>query len=133
MPPTKGGTVDGLKSALETSKQVIALSTGALTITVTFIDKIVQPGETEARFPGPLKGGWIAFGIAMFFAVWTLMAITGTLNALDRKAHGLELTEVHKRATESLAEGSNIRIPAFLMLLSFFFAALLTIATGFWL
>ena len=126
--------MEGLKAALETTKQIITLSTGVITLTVTFLEKIVQPTAAEGRHvPGTLKAGWICFGLAIWCAVWTLMAITGSMNALDRQARGLTINNAQKQAVDRLADGGNIRIPALLML--FFFAAgtALTIITGFWL
>lgn len=126
--------MDGLKTALETTKQIITLSTGVITLTLTFLEKIVAfQGGVGRHVPDTLKIGWICFGFAIAFAVWTLMAITGSLNALDRKARQLSLNDAQQKATETLADGTNIRIPALLML--FFFAAgtALVIATGFYL
>ena len=126
--------MEGLKTALETTKQIITLSTGVITLTVTFLEKIVEPqGGTGRHVPGTLKIGWICFGLAIAFAVWTLMAITGSVNALDRKAHQLPLNDAQKQATEELADGTNIRVPAVLMLLFFAVGTALIIATGFYL
>jgi hypothetical protein len=36
-------SVEGLKSSAETTKQIIVLSTGVIALTVTFLEKIVQP------------------------------------------------------------------------------------------
>jgi hypothetical protein len=50
--------MEGLKAALETTKQVIALSTGVVALTVTFLEKIVQPVPGVAReVPGTLQVG----------------------------------------------------------------------------
>lgn len=126
--------MEGLKTALETTKQVITLSTGVITLTVTFIEKIVEPQTGMTRHvPGTLKVGWICFGLAIVFAVWTLMAITGSMNALDRQARQLPLNPDQKRATETLADGLNIRLPAVLMLLFFAVGIALVIASGFYL
>ena len=126
--------MEGLKTALETTKQVITLSTGVITLTVTFLEKIVQPnGGAGRHVPVALKAGWICFGLAVWFGVWTLMAITGTQNALDRQAQSLPMTPSQEKAVKTLADGSNIRVPALLMLLFFAVGTVLTIATGFWL
>ena len=126
--------MEGLKTALETTKQVITLSTGVITLTVTFLEKIVQPNGAAGRHvPVSLKAGWICFGLAVWFGVWTLMAITGTLSALDRQAQSLPMTESQQNAAKALADGANIRVPALLMLLFFAVGTVLTIATGFWL
>jgi hypothetical protein len=126
--------MEGLKAALDTTKQIITLSTAVIALTVTFLEKIVQPLASGARHvPPTLKVSWIGFGLAILFAVWTLMAVTGTLNSLDRKALGLPLNAAQNQATTQLAEGGNIRIPALLMMVAFLFGAVLTIATGFYL
>lgn len=126
--------MEGLKAALETTKQIMALSTGVITLTVTFLEKIAQPTTTAARqVPGTLKLGWIFFGLAIATAFWTLMAITGTLNALDRQARGLPLDAAQAAAARDLVDGRNIRTPAQIMFLLFATAMALTIATGFYL
>jgi len=126
--------MEGLKAALETTKQVIALSTGVITLTVTFLEKIVQPQSNSPRqVPCTLKIGWISFGLAIVCAMWTLMAITGTMNALDREARSLPLNPSQREATQNLADGTNIRVPAVVMLLFFAVGIGLMILSGFYL
>lgn len=126
--------MEGLKAAQETTKQVITLSTGVVALTITFLEKIVQPNGTAPRsFPWTLKAGWIFYFFAIVFAMWTLMAITGTLNALDRREAELPLNEDQARAANELTEGWNIRVPSLLMFACFLVAMLLTIGTGFFL
>src|SRR3954454_16807786 len=80
---------EGLKAALELTKQIITLSTGVIALTITFLEKIVQPTTATGRHvPWSLLAAWIFFGLAIAAAVWTLMAVTGSLNALDRNANG---------------------------------------------
>jgi hypothetical protein len=128
------GTMDGLKAALETTKQIITLATGVIALTITFLEKIVQvvPGSSR-DVPFAIKGAWIAFGFSIVFAIWTLMAITGSMNALDRKAHGLTLNRAQEIAVDELCEGTNVRIPSFLMVFAFAVGISLTIVTGFYL
>ena len=126
--------MEGLKTALETTKQIITLSTGVITLTITFLEKIVQPQvETGRHVPCTLKIAWICFGLAIASGVWTFLAITGSINALDRKALQLSLTADQQKATETLAYGTNIRIPALLMLVFFAVGTGLVIVTGFYL
>jgi hypothetical protein len=126
--------MEGLKAALETTKQVIALSTGVITLTVTFLEKIIQPQSGAARHvPSTLKIGWICFGLATACALWTLMAITGTMNALDREARKLSLNTSQQAATQNLVDGTNIRVPAVVMLLLFAVGIGLMILSGFYL
>ena len=68
---------DGLSSAFETTRQFIALATGALTFTVTFADKF-KIGE-DLAVPLSLLLAWGAYFGVVLFGAFTLMAITGTL------------------------------------------------------
>ena len=123
---------EGLKSAADTTKQIITLATGVIALTVTFLEKIVQPQTSAARaVPWTLFGAWILFGLAILFAVITLGAITGSLDALDRKQNGLSTTASQDAAIGSLANCSNVRIPAVIMSFVFVGGMALTIATGF--
>jgi len=61
------------ESAAETTRQIVALSTGMIGLTITFAQKF-QAGI------GLLKFSWVPFGIAAALAVWTLMSITGEDN-----------------------------------------------------
>lgn len=126
--------MEGLKAALETTKQVIALSTGVITLTVTFLEKIVQPqAGTQRHVPAVLQCGWISLGFAVAFALWTLMAITGTMNSVDREARQLVLNSVQKKAVQDLADGKNIKLPAMAMLIFFAIGIGLVILSGFYL
>ena len=123
--------IEGLKAAMDTAKQIITLSTGVIALTVTFLEKIVQPSVAGAarNVPWPLVVAWIVFGLAIVFAIWTLMALTGTLNAMDRRANGLTLSEAQQSAVD--AYGDNVQVPAVGMVLCFLVGIALTIGTGF--
>ncbi len=122
---------EGLKAALELTKQIITLSTGVIALTITFLEKIVQPTASAGRqVPWSLLSAWIFFGLAIVAAVWTLMAVTGSLNALDRKANGGTLNSDQEEAVRELADSTHLRTPALIMLLLFLAAITLTIITG---
>ena len=126
--------IEGLKAAMDTAKQIITLSTGVIALTVTFLEKIVQPsvaGGAVRHVPSLILAAWILFGLAILFAVWTFMALTGTLNAMDRRANGLALSKAQLSAVD--AYGDNIKVPATVMVLCFVIAIALTIGTGFFL
>lgn len=124
--------MDGLKTAHEIAKQVITLSTGVVALTITFLEKIAQPSVSAARVvPDGLKIAWICFGVTIALAIWTLMAIAGSMNALDRQERGLPLDEAQRLATTKLADGLNVRIPALAMLALFLTAMGFTIGSGF--
>jgi hypothetical protein len=124
---------EGLKAAADTTKQIITLATGVIALTVTFLEKIVQPQATAAArtVPCTMFAAWVSFGLAILAAVITLGAVTGTLDVLDRKTNGLSLTEEQEAAINALSSGSNIKIPATAMLFFFIFGMTLTIVTGF--
>ena len=107
----------GLKGALDTTKQFIVLATGILTITITFADKFRIEG-TSLSVPGTLKTAWVGYLLVIVFAAWTLMAVTGTLDEVAKGKEGSALD-------------SNIRLPAFLMVVAFLLAVGCTIAAGF--
>jgi hypothetical protein len=119
--------LEGLKSAVDVAKQLISLSTGVVALTVTFLEKIVSK-DLPRTVPTPLKWAWGGYALTILFGCMTLMAITGTLAAYDRKANGLPLNSHQVRSTEGYE--SNIRIPALAMILCFVASLILTILTG---
>ena len=121
--------VEGLKAAMDTAKQIITLSTGVIALTVTFLEKFTQ-STTEGRvLPSTIIAAWIIFGLAILFSIWTLMALTGTMNAIDRRTNGLTLTKAQQDAVD--AYGDNVQVPAIAMVICFLSALGMTIATGF--
>ena len=110
--------IEGLKLAADLTKQVITLSTGIVALTMTFAEKLGQQPNSTPYIPGTLKCSWAFFALALLFSVWTLMGITGTLNALDE-------------GRDPNPERSNIKIPSCLMMTSFAVALGLVFFTGF--
>ena len=108
----------GLQFAADLTKQIITLSTGLMALTMTFADKLGSKVDEVVQIPWSLKIAWLFFGAALVGAVWTLMAITGTLSVLDRGK------------ADPNPERTNIKIPARLMLGSFCIAILLVFITG---
>ena len=108
---------NGLGSAFETTKQFIALATGALTITITFADKF-KIGDTALSVPLSLRFAWCAYFGVILFGAFTLMAITGTIEAKDQNKGGT-------------SNDGNIRVPAIAMVVFFLVAIALTIRAGF--
>lgn len=108
----------GLDRAYETTKQIITLSTGIVALTVTFA-KEFKVSSNDLSVPLSLKLSWLLYCASVILAVWTLMAITGTLNELDRG--GIETNQ----------NRTNIRIPAVLMFAAFVGGIVTTIWSGF--
>ena len=108
----------GTETAFETTKQIITLSTGMIALTITFAEKFTpKAGDIVASLP--LKVSWMAFGVTIAFGVWTLMAITGSVNAAMVKGDTPD------------ADTPNIRIPAILMVVAFVVGIGCAIGAGF--
>jgi hypothetical protein len=111
--------VEGLKASADAAKQVIALASGIVALTITFAKEFKPPEAKLLTVPCQMKLAWILYGATVFFGVWTLLAISGSLS--DPAHPSAKLGPM----------GSNVRIPSFLMLLCFVAALGLTIAAGF--
>lgn len=102
--------------AADVSKQLITLSTAIITVTITF-SKDVLEGGVENRYW--LLAAWVAFIITIMCGIWTLMALTGSLEPISNNENGTSIN------------GKNVRLPAILQVLSFIVALSLTITYGF--
>src|SRR5262245_60453105 len=136
--------LEGPKAESEIAKQIITLSTGAVAFTVTFIDKFhptprAMTGATgastsvaatadQAQLHG-LYVAWVLFGLSIGFALWYLMALTGSISALGRKENGWRLTPAEQRSVSW--DERNTRRPGMLMIGSFLFAVVSMIWVGF--
>jgi hypothetical protein len=63
--------------AQETTKQVIALAAGVLTITVTFHSDLQKAKVRPESWP--LQWSWVCFAISVASGVFTLMGLAGNL------------------------------------------------------
>lgn len=59
----------------EITKQVLALSTGVVALSVTFLTDVAQDAGETARIL--LGSSWVAFALAIVFGMLTLMAAAG--------------------------------------------------------
>jgi ABC-type Na+ efflux pump permease subunit len=109
--------MESLKAASTLTGQLITVSSGLLAFTVTFVEKFT-PKNTEIMAPLPLKISWVCFAVSIVLGFWTLMAVTGTLENIDRGT------------PESNPKRRNIRIPAMLMVVAFFLGVVFLIAAG---
>lgn len=65
--------------AQDTVKQVIALSTGIMALTITFQKDFIH---SSSNIAGPfIMLSWIFFLISVSFGLWTLCALTGRLGS----------------------------------------------------
>jgi hypothetical protein len=122
--------IEGPKAEAENAKQMIALSTGAVAFTVTFLEKF-RP-HAEGR-PVPLPTGlyvaWVLFGLTIALALWYLMALTGTISAIGRKENGWDLSPAAQKSVDG--DDGNTQLPGLLMIVSFFLAVVSLIWLGF--
>ena len=101
--------------ARDTTKQLITLATGIIALEITFLKEFVKPTNTDAQIYALIS--WLAFLFSVVCGVWTLMALTGTLEAED------ETVPVSIR-------GANVRIPSIFQILSFLAGLTMTVIFG---
>lgn len=122
--------LDGPKAEAENAKQVIALCTGALAFTVTFLDKFRPMAKgTPLPLPWSLYAAWLLFGLTIAFALWYLMALTGNIGAIGRKENGWTLSAAEQISADG--DESNTRLPGLLMVASFTLSVIALITLGF--
>lgn len=121
-------STEGIKAATEIDKQIIALSTGAVAFTVTFIDKFEVKTDGALHLPIPLYVAWILFGLTIGFAIFDLMGLTGTLDAIDRVQNRWPMTSAQRKAIQGSTKHTDWS--ALGMYGCFAFAVIAMIVTG---
>jgi hypothetical protein len=96
--------------AADLTKQLIALSTSVVTVTLLFGEHF--PKQSRLAF-----WAWIFFLISTLFGLWTLMALTGTLAPVKPPPMSFDLK-------------FNVRLPSSLQICTFAVAITLTILFG---
>jgi hypothetical protein len=94
----------------------LTLSTGIVTLTISFADKIF--GDLSQGEKWFLYGSWVLYVASIFGGVWLLSALTGTLARGAAPIAG----DVY---------GTNMRVPAFLQLGAFVLATISIVIFGF--
>lgn len=107
-------TTHGLDSAFDIMKHITSLCTGVIALTVTFATEF-KPAGADLSVPTELKISWGFLVLSLILSLWSLLAITGSLNAVD------------KGPTKNDAMTSNVRIPSLLAILSFLVGVALTV------
>ena len=69
--------LEAYKSASDLAKQLITLSTGILTLSITFTKDIVK--GLPPKSAGLLKFSWIMHLLSICCGIWSLMALTGMI------------------------------------------------------
>ena len=101
----------------DTTKQFIALSTGIIALTITFGRDFLNNVPADSRILAYLA--WVAFLASIVFGLWTLLALTGTLEPAESDTE-----------TRLSIRQSNIKIPSALQIVTFLIAIGLTVAFG---
>jgi hypothetical protein len=101
--------------AQESTKQFIALSTGIITVSITFSKDFVSSLSGSAQVLAAISWGLFLFSV--FCGLWVLMALTGTLEPNDPKI-------------PVSIRGTNVTLPAILQSVTFFLGLLLTVVFG---
>lgn len=106
---------DEIKTAFEfardSTQQLITLATGIIALAITFSSDVVENPSSTAKLLAGLS--WGALLLSVFFGLWCLLALTGTL------ADGG--TSIRSR---------NITIPSILQILTFVGGLVLTVVFG---
>lgn len=90
--------------ARDTTKQLITLSTAIIAFTVTFAKDFL--GETDDFGRLLVIVSWVSFLVSVIFGVWTLLALTGTLES--------------ENENEKISiRGRNVTVPSLLQIISF--------------
>lgn len=100
--------------AQESAKQFITLATGIIALSITFSKDFVQHVGPSARVLALVS--WGTYLASVLFGLWTLLALTGSLEAKD--------------GTPPSIRGKNVILPAILQILTFFVALVLTVVFG---
>jgi membrane-anchored glycerophosphoryl diester phosphodiesterase (GDPDase) len=112
--------IEGLKAVADLAKQIITLDTAIIGVTVTFADKFQKTigGKSVTIAPSQLGAAWIAYVLSVLFAVFTLMAVAGSMNEIDTTR------------AETNSNRLNTKLWGGLMLASFLIALAFTAAAG---
>ena len=105
--------------AREVVTQLIALSTGTIALTITFLKDFL--GSSSRRVRRLAMISWGAFFVSLMSGMWSLLALTGNLEPVG----GPPILSIR---------GSNVVLPAALQVLTFLLGTFLTIiyaAVGF--
>jgi hypothetical protein len=103
--------------ARDTVRQFITLATGIIALTITFSKDFVGPSVPPSARVFAIVA-WGFFLTSLFFGLWALMALTGTLESTEDSRTKLSIRR------------RNITIPASLQILLFFLGLLFTIVFG---
>jgi hypothetical protein len=106
--------------ACDSTKQLIALATGIVALTVTFSKDILGGVDVGPR--SLLMAAWSVYLISIVCGVWTLLALTGSLEPL-RSLDKLPAASIR---------GKNVTLPSIVQIGTFLLATALVVVFGIW-
>ena len=104
---------DVFEAARDSTKQFLTLATGIIALTATFGGNFLSSAHTFYRFAALLA--WFCLLFSVFFGLWTLLALTGT---------------VASREKDATIWSRNVRRPALMQVLTFLAGLVLTVVFG---
>ena len=112
--------------AQDTTKELIALATGVVALSVTFLHDIAAGATLEAKIV--MAASWFLYIVSILFGVMTLMALTSVLEPKPTGEGGKRTDGMTGRAatiwTGSVVRSSTLQVVLFLS------ALLLTVVGG---
>jgi hypothetical protein len=102
------------------SKQLITLSIGILTISITFTKDLVK--DFDSRHKKWLALSWSFLFVSIIFGIWSLMALTGSIDNYK--------TLIKELSTKNIIIDCNARVPAGIQILSFLAGVIFLIGFG---
>ncbi|MCY1719133.1 hypothetical protein OU798_02185 [Prolixibacteraceae bacterium Z1-6] len=105
--------------AAESTKLLITLSTGIITITITFLGDLTS--DFAELVTWPLFVSWILFFLSIILGVATMLSLTGTLLPKNKKLTNLEEHEKNLSINDR-----NITFKSFAQIVTFLFALFFT-------
>ncbi len=102
--------------AQDVTKQVLTLATGIIALTITFFQNFAVKAPDGAKTL--MAWSWVLYIASVFFGLWTLLALTGTLQPLRASTKAPSIN------------GWNVRIPALAQLALFVAGLIVSVIAG---
>ncbi len=115
-------TKQTFQAATDALKQIMTLSTGILTLEITFLKEIIVQLPRSGYWWLGLS--WVCFLLALIFGIWGLLTVTGTLGRNE------ENQEKEKQLSPHSIYDLNIVIPTLGQLASFLIGMVFTAVFG---
>jgi hypothetical protein len=105
--------------ASDVTKQLIALATGVVALTISFLKDFASSAPYGLKMC--LAVGWFFFLVSIILGLWTMLALTGSL---------APVTDPEGPAAAPSIRGTNVVVPSCAQIITFVFGLILTIIFG---